>query len=484
MPFNNYKGYSLRNRVFFGFLTISLLSVAASAILSFIILRDNAKVQSITDKQSRSQALMSSLDYALSHTEVNSTDLPFILGNKIYEIADVNKNDVIIYDLKGNYLLSNKDPNLVVQKSIPNSILKGLQQDSSQQDFTSYDEGKKASLTSSYMVLKNNMLEDIGYVYFPYYHNESSYLDVFNQYLSYVIAVNIFIILFSIWLSWIISNNLTQAITKFSNIINNLTLFDEGLKPIKYYKNDELNALVRSYNKLISEIADQRERLKYQEKEQAWREMAKQVAHEVKNPLTPMKLLIQNFDRKFDPQDPNINQKVKSLTKVMVDQIDLISQVAGAFSEFAQLPPRNDETFDIVDEIKNTVNVFATNNIFVHTNKEVVMVKMDKIFLSRIVNNLLTNAIQAQDSTRESLINVDIENVNKRITIVIHDNGVGIPAEKINKIFEPNFTTKTSGMGLGLTMVRKMIEDYQGNITVKSEVGKSTDFTIYLPTNL
>ena len=115
------------------------------------------------------------------------------------------------------------------------------------------------------------------------------------------------------------------------------------MRPIRYYKNDELNALARAYNRMILQIQDQKERLRFKASEEAWREMAKQVAHEVKNPLTPMKLTIQNFERKFDPEDPNIKEKVKQMSKTMVDQIDLIATVASAFSEFAKLPEKNNE---------------------------------------------------------------------------------------------------------------------------------------------
>ena len=116
MSFSNYKGYRLRNRVFLGFLAICLLSIVTSGVLSFVILRNNAKEQSRTDMQNKSEALMSSLDYALSHSMVKTQDIPTVLENKIYEIADINKHDIIIYDLNGNYLLSNKEPNLVAQK--------------------------------------------------------------------------------------------------------------------------------------------------------------------------------------------------------------------------------------------------------------------------------------------------------------------------------------------------------------------------------
>ncbi len=484
MSFSNYKGYRLRNRVFLGFMAICLLSIVTSGVLSFVILRNNAKEQSRTDMQNKSEALMSSLDYALSHSTVKTRDIPTVLENKIYEIADINKHDIIIYDLNGNYLLSNKEPNLVAQKKMPAEVIAAIRKDGKRYDHKSYDENLKASIVSSYMVLKNNMLEDIVYVYFPYYHNESAYKVVFKHYFGYIVGVNLLIIFLSIWLSWIISNNLTNAITRFTSMISKINLFDKNLQPIRYYKNDELNALVKAYNKMISEIADQRERLSYIEKQSAWQEMARQVAHEVKNPLTPMKLMMQNFERKFDPNDPNNETKVKNLSGVIIGQIEVISRVATAFSEFAQLPKRNDEEINLNREIRNVLTIFSDENIFIHASHDNIMMKIDKDYLARIIINLVTNASQAKADNRKSVINVDIEKIEKRIKIIVNDNGVGISPDKLEKIFDPNFTSKNSGMGIGLTMVKRMVEDYNGTITVVSEVDKGATFTISMPSNL
>ena len=484
MPFSKYKGFSLRNRVFWGFLLICVLSIAGSTSLSYFILKNNATEQSRTDLQKRSESLMSALDYAVSHTQVQTDSLPKILSNDIFEIADINNQDIIIYDLAGKYLISNKDINLIPTKQIPLEILNRVLKSDKRIDFKSYDDKIEANVTSSYMILKNNMLEPIAIVYFPYYHNDSSYVTVFNKYLNYIIIVNLLVIAFGVWLSWIISNNLTKAVTKFSDLINRITLFENDPKPIRYYKNDELNQLVKAYNKMILQIQEQKERLSFKDKEEAWREMAKQVAHEVNNPITPMKLTIQNFERKFDPADPKIHDKVKHLSKTMVDQIDLVATVANAFSQFAQLPEKNNEVFNLNKEIKNIINIFSDEKIYFHSNKENILIEMDKIYLSRIITNLVSNARQATDDERENTINVDVEQRHKRIIITVNDNGVGIPEENYNRIFEPNFTSKSSGMGLGLTMVRKMVEDYKGEISVSSEVGVGTTFTISLPNNL
>ena len=484
MPFSKYKGFSLRNRVFGGFLVICLLSITGSSILSYYILKNNATEQSRTDLQKKSESLMSALDYSVSHTQVQTDDLPEILSNDIFEVADINNQDVIIYDLKGNYVISNKDINLIAIKKIPLDVINKVLKSDKRVDFQNYDKKLEANVTSSYMILKNNMLEPIAIVYFPFYHNDASYVSVFNKYLNYIFIVNLFVIAFGIWLSWIISNHLTRAVTKFSDLVNRITLFENDPQPIRYYQNDELNQLVKAYNKMILQIKEQKERLSFKDKEEAWREMAKQVAHEVKNPLTPMKLTIQNFERKFDPNDVDIHKKVKHLSKTMVDQIDLVATVANAFSQFAQLPEKNNEVFDVNKEVKNIINIFSDEKIYFHSNKDEIMIEMDKIYLSRIITNLVSNASQASDEERENIINVDIEQRQKRIIITVEDHGIGIAEEHHGRIFEPNFTSKSSGMGLGLTMVRKMIEDYKGEISIKSELGKGTTFTISLPNNL
>jgi signal transduction histidine kinase len=484
MAISKYKGYSLRNRVFFGFLLVCLLSVVASSLVPYFVLKNNSLQQSKIDMQEKTTAVMRYLDYAVSRSRVETKDLPEVLENKIFEIADINQHDIVIYDLRGNYLLSNKDESLVEQKVIPMKIVNKILETDARVDIKGYDKTKDAGLTSSYLILKNNELEPIAIIYIPLYHNESAYLEVLHKYVKYILLIDIFLILFSIWISWITSNSLSKTITKFSDMITRITLFENEMRPIRYYKNDELNALARAYNRMILQIQDQKERLRFKASEEAWREMAKQVAHEVKNPLTPMKLTIQNFERKFDPTDPNINERVKQMSKTMVDQIDLIATVASAFSEFAKLPEKNNEVINLNNEVEDILRVFNDDSIFIHSNKSNIMINMDRIYLSRIITNLVTNAKQAQSDERKLIINVDVEQHQRRVMVSVQDNGIGIPDNMYERIFEPNFTSKNSGMGLGLSMVRKMVEDYKGEISVKSEVGKGSTFTITLPTNL
>ncbi|MDL1913842.1 MAG: HAMP domain-containing histidine kinase [Bergeyella sp.] len=478
------ESINLRYKIFWSFLFICILSIFCSTILSYLILRNNTLMQSKIEQQNKVASIMSALDYALSSTRITTEDLPKVLENKIYEIADVSKSDLIIYDLEGNYLTSNKAPNLVAQKKVKSPILKLVLDGVKRVDVDSYDKSIDANKTSSYMLLTNNIWEPIGVVYLPYFHTDSTYFAVLNRYVKYILVINLLIVLLSVLISWIISNHLSKVVSRFSQMVNKITLFDKDLKPIRYYQNDELSPLVKSYNKMILQIQDQKERLRFIEKEDAWREMAKQVAHEVKNPLTPMKLTIQNFERKFDARDPEIYDKVKKMSATVIDQINLIASVANAFSQFAQLPQKNNETFDLGEEIESIVQIFAGEKIAVRGNMNKIMIHMDKIFLNRIIVNLVTNAKQAASQDRELMIVVDIEKISKRIKISVEDNGKGIPKNMIKRIFEPNFTSKNSGMGLGLSMVRKMIEDYGGDITVQSEENVGTCFTIFLPSNI
>lgn len=479
-------GYSLRTKIFIGFMIVCFFSIIGSTAMSYLIIKKSISEHSSTDMQNKFEALMKTLDYAISHTNVTEDkDLAKILQSEIYEISDVNKHDVIIYNLDGNYLVSNKELNLVTQKKVPEKILEKVLKSDKRIDVQEFDEKVDNNVTSSYMIMKNNMLEPIAIVYFPFYHNDDIYYSAFDKYLQYIILVNLFLIMLSVWISWVISKNLTKTITRISDLITRTTLFGREMKPIKYFQNDELSGLVKSYNKMIYQIEDQKLLLANKEREEAWREMAKQVAHEVKNPLTPMKLLIQNFQRKFDKNDPEIDVKVKNLSVSLVDQIDLVATVASAFSEFAKLPTKQDEQFDLKTEVENLVRVFnEEGNIYFHANKENILINMDRIYLSRIITNMITNAKQAISDKRKSVINVDVEHFNRKVIINIEDNGIGIPKDKLEQIFEPNFTTKNSGMGLGLTMVRKMIEEYKGEISVKSEEGKGAKFTIILPTNV
>ena len=464
---------NIRTRIFFGFMLVTLLSIIGVTVISYLVFKKNTETQNKERLRQTVEILMSSLDYAVSHTTVTEENIKPVLEKKILEISDINKQDIIIYNLQGKFLLSNKDKSQVSPQEIPEEVLKKILKKGNRFDSIEYIKDDEDNLTASYIPLLNNMLEPVAIVFFPFYHSDNTRLNTFNQYIQIMVTANIIIIMLGIWLSWRISDELTKNIRKISHKITQIDL-NEELKPIRYYNDDEFTPLINSYNRTIRMIEEQKKLLFFKEKESAWREMAKQVAHEIKNPLTPMKLLIQNFERKFDKNDPDID-----------DQIDLMAKVAGAFSEFTKLPEKKNEVINVNNEISSLVRIFDDKNEIIFQSKQNnVLINFDKSFFQRIMTNLILNAQQAKNEKQDFFIKINLELLNKKISLTIEDNGNGIPEDKLEKIFEPNFTTKSSGTGLGLAMVKRMIEDYKGEISIRSKEGKGTTFMIILPTNM
>ena len=232
---------------------------------------------------------------------------------------------------------------------------------------------------------------------------------------------------------------------------------------------------------MIDELEESAAKLARSEREQAWREMAKQVAHEIKNPLTPMRLSVQSFERKFDAKDPKIMDKVHEFSKTLVQQIDTMGNIASAFSNFANMPAQQKETLNVVTVTKLALDIFNEPYIHFICEEEEIIAKLDRTQLIRIITNLVKNAIQAMSNVESPRILVSVVPEAEKVKIQVADNGIGIPDEVKDKIFEPKFTTKTSGMGLGLGMVKNIVENYGGTITFTSQEGKGTVFSVKFP---
>jgi nitrogen fixation/metabolism regulation signal transduction histidine kinase len=242
----------------------------------------------------------------------------------------------------------------------------------------------------------------------------------------------------------------------------------------------EMFTLVNSYNNMVEKIDYNVKQLSKSQRELAWREMAKQVAHEIKNPLTPMKLSVQNFRIKFDPNDPNIENKLDEYSKTLIQQIDVLSSISSAFSSFAELPAQKNEKIDLISTIKLCLEIFNERNIIFQSDLNKLEILFDRTNLIRIINNLVKNSIQATSEINYPEIIVRVKKNIKYAIIEIKDNGTGIPNSLKEKIFEPSFTTKTKGMGLGLSIIKNLIVNYQGNISFQSKKGE-TIFKIKIP---
>jgi nitrogen fixation/metabolism regulation signal transduction histidine kinase len=243
----------------------------------------------------------------------------------------------------------------------------------------------------------------------------------------------------------------------------------------------EIDSLVNSYNKMVDDLAASAEKLAKTERQQAWQEMARQVAHEIKNPLTPMRLTIQSFQHRYDANDPDIQKKVNDFSSLLIQQIDTMSEVAEAFSNFATLPKPNMKECDLVELTQMAVNIFDHDHIVFSSDQAHIYHKLDRTQWVRVITNLVQNALQSVPKDRTPQIGVQLTTEPNQTLLTIMDNGNGISSDIKEKVFEPKFTTKTSGMGLGLGIVKNIIESHNGTIEYVSSLKKGTTFTIVLP---
>jgi nitrogen fixation/metabolism regulation signal transduction histidine kinase len=287
---------------------------------------------------------------------------------------------------------------------------------------------------------------------------------------------------------------LAQRIALPLNIIRkqmSLVKIGERNQALQWDRNDEIGLLVREYNKMLDELDASLNRLAESERQGAWREMAKQVAHEIKNPLTPMRLSLQHLQYSIQRDDDNLKEKIQKTSDLLIRQIDALSEMAEEFSSFAKMPDPQLGLVNLTQTLRDSVALMGReNSVKPKILGELIdyTIWADANMLVRIFNNILKNAVQAIPDDREGAITVWLEEINdtdvsnfRWIAVNIKDNGKGIPDSLRERIFSPNFSTKNSGMGLGLAMVKKMVEQFGGEINYTTQVEVGTTFVVKFP---
>jgi nitrogen fixation/metabolism regulation signal transduction histidine kinase len=299
-----------------------------------------------------------------------------------------------------------------------------------------------------------------------------------------IINVFMFLLALSIILSLVISNWLTRPLQILQESLSGLKLGSKNEK-IEYVANDEIGMIVNAYNHKIEELEVAAERLTKTERETAWREMARQIAHEIKNPLTPMKLSVQHLLRVYDPKKPEEStQRIKKVVDSIIEQIDGLTKIANEFSNFARMPLPLKEKQDLVSIIKNTIVVYDERDdytISLASEEDKLELLVDKAQVIQVLNNLIKNAIHALYNNESGEITISCYGESHFAIVSVSDNGTGINKEVQEKLFTPHFTTKTKGSGIGLSVVKQIIENHGGEISFESEETKGSTFTFRLP---
>lgn len=471
---------SLQNRVFLSMVVLVLMASVLIAIVTIIQYNEQAKEYN-TDRFVRKEtAIRKHIDYEMRNSSypIKETYLLPIFQSTIKKISDVHNLEVEIFDLQGNFIISSNDE--ITSGSISENVFNELKSTINHR-FVSRAKKDGVEFQSSFTYLLDDSLKKIGILHLPYLRDSSEMERELREFLSHLALGFLLMFALGLGLAYFIASYITRSIKTVSDKMSQTAIDKRNEKIVLKDASKEIHNLVDSYNRMIDDLEESAVKLAKSEREEAWREMAKQVAHEIKNPLTPMRLTVQSFERKFDASDPQIDNKIKEYSSTLIQQIDIMSSIASAFSDFAKMPTQKREVINVVAVVKNAMEIFTEPYILFHSEEDEIQANLDKMQIIRVVTNLVKNAIQATEKTAEPEIVINIYDKKEHVFILVSDNGKGITEEVKSKVFEPKFTTKSSGMGLGLPMIKNIIEAYGGSITFTSNINKGTIFKVLLP---
>ncbi|QCK14640.1 hypothetical protein DCC35_07735 [Mangrovivirga cuniculi] len=402
------------------------------------------------------------------------------LERELKEISRYAQLDINLFDVDGQ-LLATSQPRIFEKKIFseqlnPEAYAKIIEK--GYEEIILDEKAGDLSFKSSFSgVNAFNSNRKLGVINIPYFESGEELENHIIDGIVNILNLAAFTFLIFLAISYFSSSMLTKPLRYIANKIGKTSLGDN--EPLNWSSNDEIGLLVDQYNRMLSKLEESRRALSASEKESAWREMAKQVAHEIKNPLTPMRLSLQHLQRLNDS-----DVKLKNLSESLIRQVDTLSDIATSFSAFAKMPIPESEVFDLTKVVKDSAEIFKRQEGEFKTviPEREVIVKGDEKLIGRTINNLLINAKQSVDDGEKPEIYLEMSvQDDKNALIMVQDNGQGIPDSLREKVFIPNFSTKSSGSGIGLAIAKRGIEHAQGNIWYESVVGEGTVFFISLP---
>ncbi len=403
---------------------------------------------------------------------------------KLLSFARLNAADLNIFDLKGKLLFSTqpriynqnlKEPRMGI---LAYMYLNKLQRS----EYLQSERIGSMTYPSAYRPVRDSKNATIAYLNLPNYYHENNYDAKIGDYLNTLINVYALLIVIIVLIAIFLGNQITYPLSIVSQSLRKIKIGGKN-EPIQWKRNDEIGTLIKEYNSMIMALEESTNKLARSERESAWKEMARQVAHEIKNPLTPLKLGVQLLERSWKEQDPNFNKKFEKFSKSFIEQIESLALIASEFSNFAKLTDAQFENVNVVDIINKAIAIHSYHHISITlvSDSQCALVSGSPEHLSKIVGNLIKNAIEAIPEDEKGIVMITISTELKEVIIEVKDNGQGIPQELKDKIFSPNFTTKSSGTGLGLAFVKQATENMLGTISFETQDGKGTSFYIRLP---
>ncbi|MBC7651085.1 MAG: GHKL domain-containing protein [Deinococcales bacterium] len=486
--------FNIRSQIHSTIIFISLFSflVVGIATISFFINRFNKTnearlsktIQVMANeienkvKQIRTQLLF---DDALT---INDIGFVNDLERKISEVSEVHNVDINFFSTNGTLIAS-------TQPYIYNKLL--LSHKINPTAYTQLHYKKRSRFIQSEHIGSLNfvsvylpILDEDGHTYaylnIPYLNSQIELTQEISNFIATLINLNAFVFLIAGAIAFLLTERIISSFKVIAEKMQQVNLSKHN-EIITWQRNDEIAPLVNEYNAMVKKLENSAIALAKSEREGAWREMAKQVAHEIKNPLTPMKLSIQYLQKAIDTNAPNTKELSQKVATTLVEQIDQLANIAGNFSQFANINNVQLTTFNVTEVLTSVVALYQhSNGVEISYNNSAAdgLITADKLQLNRLFTNLIKNAIEAVTDKTAHIIITQFAN-NKQVIISIADNGNGIAADMQDKIFTPNFTTKTSGTGLGLAICKGIVENANGTITFITQAEIGTTFTVSLP---
>lgn len=483
---------NIRTQIYSTIIFVSVFSfviIGAATIVFFI----NRYEKNNQDKLSRTIQVMSSdLKNRISDHSISDDLLPVYdsvsyekIQRKITEISEIHNADINLYNTNGSLQVSSQP--FVYNKGILSRMMDPVAFYNMKRlrkiQYVQYEKYSRLKYLSIYVPVRDDQSKITAYLNIPYFASTRNLNQEISNFLVTIINLNAFIFLIAGVIAVFITNRITNSFLWIGERMQEVNLGKHN-QEISWGKRDEIGGLVHEYNKMVRKLEESAVALAKTEREGAWREMARQVAHEIKNPLTPMKLSIQYLQKAIDNNAPNVKELSSNVAKTLIEQIEHLSKIAAEFSQFANIGTSQTEMFDLHDLLNSLVSLHRGQE-----NTEVgwqpvhqqVMINADKTQINRLFTNLLQNAVEAIPEDRKGIIHISEEMNNGQVIVKVQDNGSGIPKETQSKIFSPNFTTKTSGTGLGLAMCKGIIEHAKGEIWFETKEGAGTTFFVSLP---
>jgi signal transduction histidine kinase len=483
--FLSLKKYTLRNRIQslpIVMVLVALILFGAGTVYFIVKQYEQKNAENLTE---RLQSVLREIEYKLGDENSISFSSEDYLTYILSKFSNVFLADINLYDPDGNLIALSRpkiiEEGLISAKMNPEAYLQMVI--NKQAQFINKEQIGNLNYLSAYIPFVNRNNKLMGYLNIPYFAKQTELENEISTLLVTLINIYVFLIVISLLVTLFIANRITGPLQMLQQKLANISLGKKN-ETIEWNNKDEIGNLIIEYNRMILELSESAERLAKSERESAWREMAKQVAHEIKNPLTPLRLNAQLIQRAYQEQSPQFDEKFKKFTTMLIEQVDTLAQIANEFSNFAVMPKPKLTKVNLSDVIQNAVTLFRTTtaseiNFNLLTDNDII--DADKEQLLRVFNNLIKNALQAINDEKNGSIEINLKEEKNGLLVQVIDNGIGMNDEQKKMIFVPNFTTKTGGMGLGLAMVKSILENINSTISFTSVENEGTVFEIRFP---